>query len=234
MYYEKSAWFYDAIYTWKDYAKETDYLLSVIAQYKKTDDNNLLDVACGTGGHLTHLQNHFACEGLDMDTGMLKVAREKFPKMTFHQFDMTEFDLGRKYGVITCMFSSIAYTHTLPALKATVHHFAEHLVSGGVIIVEPWISSTLMKHGFLHMDAINEPELKIARVSASAVEGNMAVLNFHYLVGKDGAVTHFSEEHRLAMFTEEEYKTAFREAGLDVTYDPIGVNNRGLYIGTKA
>ncbi|MCU0482092.1 MAG: SAM-dependent methyltransferase, partial [Anaerolineae bacterium] len=81
---------------------------------------------------------------------------------------------------------------------------------------------------------INEPDLKIARVSASSVEGDMAVLNFHYLVGKDGTVTHFTEEHRLAMFTEDEYKTAFREAGLDVVYDPIGVNNRGLYIGMKA
>lgn len=234
MYYEKSAWFYDAIYTWKDYAKETDYLLSVIAQYKKTDDNTLLDVACGTGGHLAHLLNHFAGEGLDMDAGMLKVAREKFPHVTFHQADMTQFDLGRNYGVITCLFSSIAYTHTIPALTATIRNFANHLVSGGVVIVEPWISSALMKHGFLHMDAINEPELKIARVSASSVEGDMAVLNFHYLVAKDGTVTYFTEEHRLAMFTEEEYKTAFREAGLDVVYDPQGVNNRGLYIGTKA
>jgi len=234
MYYEKSAWFYDAIYTWKDYAKETDYLLSVIAQYKKTDDNTLLDVACGTGGHLTHLLAHFDGEGLDMDTGMLRVAREKFPHITFHQADMTQFNLGRKYGVITCLFSSIAYTHMIPALKETIRNFANHLVSGGVVIVEPWISSALMKHGFLHMDVVNQPDLKIVRMSASSVEGDMAVLNFQYLVGKDGAVTHFSEEHRLAMFTEEEYKTAFREAGLDVTYDPIGVNNRGLYIGTKA
>jgi SAM-dependent methyltransferase len=234
MYYEKSAWFYDAIYTWKDYAKETDYLLSVIRQYKRTDTNTLLDVACGTGGHLTHLIPHFACEGLDLDTGMLAVAREKFPHITFHQGDMTDFHLGRKYAVIICMFSSIGYTHTTEKLNATIQHFVDHTEQGGIIIVEPWFSSELMKDGYLSMDVVNQSELKITRMNVTRIEGAIATLNFHYLVGKDGAITYFTEQHRLAMFTDAEYQHAFRAAGLQVIHDPQGVNGRGLYIGIKA
>jgi len=233
MYYEKSAWFYDAIYTWKDYVKEIHYLLDVISQHKKTDDNTLLDVACGTGGHITHLLPRFACEGLDMDTGMLAVAREKFPTLTFHQADMTDFHLNKHYGVITCMFSSIGYVQTVDALNATIKNFADHLVRGGVVVVEPWFSLVLMKDKYLSIDVVNEPDLKISRMNVTAIEGNVAVLSFHYLVGKDGAITHFTEQHRLAMFTDEEYLVAFREAGLDVIHDPQGVNGRGLFIGTK-
>ncbi|HRF95630.1 MAG TPA: class I SAM-dependent methyltransferase, partial [Aggregatilineales bacterium] len=112
-------------------------------QHKKTADNTLLDVACGTGGHLTHLLPHFTCEGLDMDTGMLAVAREKFPAVTFHQADMTNFHLGKQYGVVTCMFSSIGYVQTVEALNQTLKNFAEHVVSGGVVVIEPWFSSVL-------------------------------------------------------------------------------------------
>lgn len=234
MYYEKSAWFYDAIYTWKDYAKETDYLLSVIAQYKKTDNNTLLDVACGTGGHLAHLISHFACEGLDLDSGMLAIAREKFPSITFHQADMTQFNLGRKYGVITCMFSSIAYAHTTEKLNATLQHFADHTENGGVILVEPWFTSDFLKDGYLSMDVVNEDNLKVVRMNVTRLVGNVSVLNFNYLVGKDKTITYFTEEHHLTMFTEDEYMTAFREAGLDVIYQPRTENQRGLYIGIKA
>jgi hypothetical protein len=91
-----------------------------------------------------------------------------------------------------------------------------------------------MKDGYLSMDVVNQSELKITRMNVTRIEGAIATLNFHYLVGKDGAITYFTEQHRLAMFTDAEYQHAFRAAGLQVIHDPQGVNGRGLYIGIKA
>src|SRR5689334_13930010 len=97
-YYEKQAAYYDAIYAaqGKDYAAEAAKVHAVIQAAKQTAGNDLLDVACGTGGHLQYLKDWYSVEGLDMDANMLDVARRRYPGVTFHRADMTRFDLGRQ------------------------------------------------------------------------------------------------------------------------------------------
>jgi hypothetical protein len=40
------------------------------------------------------------------------------------------------------------------------------------------------------------------------------MLDFHYLVATSEGVEHFTEHHELGLFTEEEYRAAFMQAGL--------------------
>ena len=44
-----------------------------LAGVKPTD--TIVDVACGTGGHLTYLKHHYVAEGLDLDPNLLAIAR---------------------------------------------------------------------------------------------------------------------------------------------------------------
>lgn len=72
----KSEAFYDAIYgTMKDYAREAQLVHELIQQHKQSPGNALLDVACGTGRHISYLREHYAVEGLDLDEQMLEIAR---------------------------------------------------------------------------------------------------------------------------------------------------------------
>src|SRR5438105_14877858 len=86
--FDKSAAFYDAIYAWKDYSGETFKLESIINQYKQSPGRTLLDVACGTGAHIPYLRPQFTIEGLDIDPGLLAIARERNPGIIFHERDM--------------------------------------------------------------------------------------------------------------------------------------------------
>ena len=43
--YGRSALYYDAIYSWKNYEKESNKLRQFIERYKKATGNTLLDVA---------------------------------------------------------------------------------------------------------------------------------------------------------------------------------------------
>lgn len=73
--FSKSASYYDMLYSFKDYAAEADKVRSAIDAAKQSAGCRLLDVACGTGQHLRHLEQHFDAEGLDLDPELLALAR---------------------------------------------------------------------------------------------------------------------------------------------------------------
>ena len=136
--FTKSVAWYDAIYSWKDYKHEVRQLRLLIEQHAQRPIATLLDVACGTGQHLTSLKDRYAVEGLDLDPEMLTVARQRHPNVAFHQGDMRAFDLGRCFDVATCLFASISYCRGMAELEQTIKCMARHVNPGGLIIVEPF------------------------------------------------------------------------------------------------
>jgi SAM-dependent methyltransferase len=233
--FEKQAAYYDAIYEaqGKDYQKEARLIHETIDKYKKTPVRTLLDVACGTGGHFPFLKEWYLVEGLDLDEHMLEVARNRFPEGVFHQGDMVDFHLNRKFDAITCLFSAIGYVKTAQNLRAAVKNMSDHLTEGGVLIVEPWFTPDQWYVGTPHATFVDKPDLKIARINISEREGDVSVINFHFLVATEGKIEYFTELHELGLFDDEEYIRAFKEAGLDTSYDQQGITGRGLYIGLK-
>lgn len=224
--------YYDAIYKFKDYAKETARLVEFIGARKRSSGTRLLDVACGTGKHLPLLQEAgFDVQGLDINPEMLEVARGNAPVVSLHEADMIDFDLGETFDVILCLFSSIGYVKTDENLRATIAGFARHLVPGGVAIVEPWFQREQYRAGTVHAMLVDEPELKICRMNTSDVDGDLSVMNMHHLVGTPDGVEHFVERHVLAMFTVEQFAAAGEAAGLTHIWEPDGImQGRGLHL----
>ena len=233
--YNRSAIIYDAIYRaqGKDYAAESQKILKLIRQYKRTDGKSLLDVACGTGSHLAYLQKDFEVEGLDHSEEMLNVAQSKFPNLRFHLADMVDFEMDHSFDVIVCLFSAIGYVHTFPCLKQTMNTIAKHLSPGGVTIIEPWFEPGELDGKKIHAAFVDEPELKIARMNVNRVEGKSSYLDFHYMVATPEGIEYFTETHPLGTFSQGEYLGAFKDAGLEVVHDDEGLDGRGMYIGLK-
>jgi SAM-dependent methyltransferase len=231
--FTESARLYDAVYSAKDYAGEARRLKAFITAHKRSPGNTMLDVACGTGGHIPYLRDDFVYEGLDLDPQMLAVARERYPDVVFHQGDMVNFDLGRQYDIVVCLFSSIAYTATPERLEQAVATMARHLLPGGALFVGPFFSPDVWHVGEPHVIFVDQPDLKIARMNISGRRDNIALLDFHYLVAASDGVEHFTEHHELGLFSDEEYQRAFTATGLDVTYDAEGLIGRGMYIGVR-
>ena len=234
--FSKSAQYYDDIYfaTDKGYFEEAAKVHTFIQKYKLTKDNSLLDVACGTGVHAGILKKYYEVEGLDLDAEMLKVAKKKFSKIRFHQGDMINFNLGRQFNIITCLFSSIGYVKTKPNLRKAIKNMNKHLLPGGVLIIEPWFTPEQWHPGRVYTLQVEKPNTKIIRMSHSGQKGKVSVLEFQYLIGTSKGIEHQTETHTLGLFTHQEYLEAFRSAGLKTTYNKKGLTGRGLYIGRKA
>jgi SAM-dependent methyltransferase len=231
--FTRSEQFYDAIYSWKNYAEEARRLKVLVAAHKRSSGNVLLDVACGTGGHVPYLRDDFAYEGLDLDPAMLALARARYPDMVFHQGDMRDFALGRQFDVITCLFSSIAYAKLLGEVRRAIATMAVHLRPGGVLVIEPFFAPEAWTAGRPSAIFVDQPDRKIARMSVAAQDGNVAILDFHYLVATPQGVEHFTEHHEMGLFTDEEYRSAVTAAGLEATYDAAGLMGRGVYVGVR-
>ena len=232
--FTQSAKYYDALYRalGKDYAVEADRIAQIVAERCRSGGNALLDIGCGTGRHIEELRDRFQCEGLDVERTMLDIARSRNPGVPFHLADMIGFNLGKKFDVIICLFGSIGYAPNLQRLDQTLHTFSRHLKPGGAIILEPWIRPEDWKEGQVGALFVDEPDLKVARMSVARRDANISILNFHYMVASRDGIRTFTEPHRLTLFTDDEYREAFRKAGLYLEYEPNGLTpGRGLYVG---
>lgn len=227
---------YDAIYADKDYASEAKTLKDVINHFKKADGNELLDVACGTGQNLPHLIDGYQITGLDLSEQQLEAARKRLPGLTFVQGDMRDFDLGRQFDVVTCLFSSIGYAQPLPEMQKAIANMTKHVKPGGVLIVEPWLQPGVFDPDRPpHTDVGKHPtkDLEVTRTTHNSLEGNVSILKMVHEVKTPEGVRNFTEEHRLALYTPKEYQSAFESAGLQFNRDEHGLSGRGLYIGQK-
>ena len=229
--YERSARVYDAVNDaqGKDYAREAAVVVELI-RARSPGAASLLDVACGTGRHLEHFARELQGAGLDIDEGMLEVARQRCPGVRFTRADMTDFDLGDRFDAVVCLFSAIGYASTTLRLDAAVRAMARHLRPGGVLVVEPWFQPEQWREGHLSLVSVDRPDLKVARMSVSGRRGEVAVFDAHHLVGTAGDIGTFVERHELALFSWTDYRTAFERAGVVPEVDEHGLTGRGLVV----
>lgn len=227
--FAESSELYDLIYSFKDYAKESKEIYEMVRKYKPRA-NEVLDIGCGTGEHHKYLKDVYSLTGLDINPNFIEMARQKVPNAAYEVGDMRAFDLGKKFEVILCLFSSIAYIQNYEELISTLKTFRSHLQADGLLIIEPWISPENWYEGKLHMLTYENDDVKICRMNQSGREGEHSIINFHYLIGtEEEGVRHFEERHELLLLTVEQMKAAFVEAGFIVDHDPRGLIGRGMY-----
>jgi SAM-dependent methyltransferase len=230
--FDKSAQYYDVIYSLKDYKKESEkirnYILGINPNVKL-----ILDVACGTGEHAFYLKDYFNVDGIDLNKEFVGIANQKNAKGEYFCGDMTSFDLDKKYDVVMCLFSSIGYVQTIENVVKTLKQCKAHLNDEGMILVEPWFTPDVWQSGRVDTLTAEKNGIKMCRMTFAERQGNLSIMKFHYLLGDNKGIDHYVEVHKMGLFTVEEMKQAFEEINLKVDYDSEGISGRGLYIGRK-
>lgn len=230
--FSQSAEHYDRIYgAFKNYSEEAAKIAALIKE-KHPSARTVLDVGCGTGEHARQLIEKFGygVDGIDLDPKLIEMAARKNRSSVFSVADMMDFKLDKTFDVVVCLFSSIGYVKTIENVVRTLTQFKQHLAKSGVVIIEPWFTPDNWTEGRVFLKTYEDDDLKVARVSHSRREGNISVLDFQYLIGTTDGISHEVERHELGLFTVDQMKACFFNAGFAVEHDPIGLTDRGLYV----
>jgi len=234
--FEKSAHVYDLLYSFKDYEGESRDLVALIRE-RNPNAASLLDVACGTGKHLELLRTTFVdLAGVDLDPGLLEIARDRLPGAALTQADMRTFDLGRTFDAVTCLFSSVGYLRDDEELAEAVGRMAAHLTPGGVLIIDGWVRPDAWWPG-THVQALAETAdgIAAARVARTWRDGDRTVLDMRYLIATaDGGFEQEQEIHELTLFGDEAYRAAFAAASLTPEVVPSPMEDRDRYVAVAS
>jgi SAM-dependent methyltransferase len=223
---------YDAIYSFKNYAAEADKIRTLI-RTSHPAAKTILDVACGTGEHAKYLSAQFQVDGIDLNPDFLKLAQSKNPNGNFFIGDMRRFQLEKRYDVVQCLFSSIGYMLMPDDIVAALKCFGNHVTPDGIILVEPWLSPEAYVPGAPHMTTVDRPDLKICRMNLDVREGDVSILHFYYLIGTRDGIQQVEEIHKMALVAPDQMASHFQSAGLQCTFDPVGIFGRGLFIARQ-
>jgi SAM-dependent methyltransferase len=232
--YSESAALYDLIYTpIKDYPAEAGQVADLLRRARPRC-RTLLDVACGTAEHARLLGevHGFEVDGVDLDPAFVAIARAKCPHGRFAVADMADFHLGRSYDVVLSLFGSIGYVVTLERLREALACLRDHLVPGGVALVEPFLTPEAFQPGTTGAHTVEAGGMRVTRSHRSERDGSRFRLYFHYTIEGTDGTRQSTEVHELGLFTVDEMLAAFSAVGLAVTYDPHGPLRRGVYVAS--
>ena len=233
--YSEAADFYDLLYrSEKDYRAEAAFLATLIRD-RSPEAVTILDVACGTGEHARHLTDlGFRVDGLDIEPRFIEIARTKCPRGDFRVGDMTDFHLDRRYDVVLNLFSAIGYVRTVERLDAAVRRMSEHLGDEGLLVVDPWFEPGVLTDGWITTLTARDEATSVVRMSRTVLRGSVSVLEMEYLMGTAAGIERRSERHELGLFTEDQMRSAFTRAGLQVERLDESLRPRGTYVARAA
>lgn len=229
--YTRSAAFYDLIYEFRDVPALNEALIRYLQAHAPAA-TSILDVACGTGQQLAALTMYDRV-GVDLSPEILTVATERVPGVPLLAQDMVELDVGRTFDAVICLSSSISYVRTRARLDRAVAGMAAHLEPGGTLFIEPWFAPEQFWDGHLSVRHAADQDVNLTWMYRQERHDRLSVLPIHYLVGSSTGVEHWVETHEMGLFTDGEYTSALRAAGLEVREDPGELAGRSMYVAHK-
>jgi ubiquinone/menaquinone biosynthesis C-methylase UbiE len=209
--------YYDELYVKpRQYKAEAAKAMALIKTYKLSEGNELLDLACGTGGHIPYWRKHYHITGLDISSQMLARAMQKYPDIKFCHGDMAVFNIHQEFDALVCLYGSIGFVRTFKNLNRALVTFNKHMKPGAILCLTPWSTQEEFKPS-IHVDAVKHPQVRIARMENVKLKApGIIVIDFHHLVGRDGVVTYHTQSMEIGLFSRQQYLDAIRRAELEL------------------
>lgn len=99
--------------------------------------NYALDLACGTGVLCGILAGHgISAFGMDFSEGMIRIARENYPKLNFDVADMIYYRPEKSFDLVTCTGDALNHIHSLDDVRRIFENVYCYLSDGGYFVFD--------------------------------------------------------------------------------------------------
>ena len=218
--------YYDKLMNGIPYLSWTQYYLTLLKQQKK-QPKTMLDICCGTGS-MVHIltKKGYEVEGVDISKQMIEEARNKAHNnklsIKYHQADVTQFNLNKKFDAAYSFFDSLNYIIYPDKLQNAFKNIAKHLKPNGSFIFDMNTAFAYETDMFDQIDLRESAELKYKWVGDYDSDSKtiQVEMNFWH-EGK-----HFTEEHIQRAYSLEEIIEYLTNAGFTsiTAYDSYTLN----------
>ncbi|MBN2021063.1 MAG: methyltransferase domain-containing protein [Sedimentisphaerales bacterium] len=217
--------YYDLLYEDKNYEEECDFIEDALKQYSGIKAGNILELGSGTGGHAIPLaKRKYEMTGIDASEGMLKKAREKAGKlglnMNLQLCDIRNFEFGRSFDAVICMFAVFNYITQTSDIVKTLKNVKKHLKKGGLFIIDIWNGLAVMRIlPSTRVKVIERGTTKIIRAVEPELDAVNHLCRNHYtmlVLEKDRVIEEIKETHVMRFLFPQEIKHYLEQSGFEV------------------
>ena len=98
---------------------------------------NSMDLGCGTGILCEILHNHgIRAAGMDFSAGMIAIARQGNPEISYEVADMITYCPDRQYDLVTCTGDALNHISQLSDVRRIFENVFRYTVEGGYFIFD--------------------------------------------------------------------------------------------------
>lgn len=104
---------------------------------KKLQPKTAMDLACGTGILCRILADSgIEASGMDFSSGMIAIARENNPDLSFDVADMTTYRPQKQFGLVTCTGDAVNHISELTDVEKIFQNVYTYLTPGGYFVFD--------------------------------------------------------------------------------------------------
>lgn len=215
--------YYDALYADKDYEAECDLIESLFDEYADTPVESVLDLGCGSGGHLVSLaERGYDLTGVDVSPRMLEHVRAKCepldPAPALHRQSIDALDLDEDFDAAIGMFSVLNYLTTNDELERGFAAIADHLSPDGLLVADVWYGPAVLHLGpEPRLKSVSTDDGQLFRFAEPTHRPAEQIVEVDYEFVLAGETTEqFSESHELRYLHPKELEGYLADVGLEL------------------
>lgn len=216
------AYYYNAFYEDKNYAKEARQVDSLMKKYGSSV-KLLLDFGCGTGKHDIELvQLGYKCTGIDLSPLMVEIAKknalENQRDIEFAVADIRDYKPDRKWDAVISLFHVMSYQIRNEDVLSAFKTARKALGPGGIFLFDVWYGpGVLSDPPCVRVKEIEDHENRMIRIAKPVMYAKENVVDVCYEVLVINKTTNIvkcmKEVHSMRYFFTPELEKLLSEAG---------------------
>lgn len=198
--------------------------LDILLLEKLEENAHILDVCCGTGNVAGLLSERgYNMTGLDGSSLMLDYAKENAQAVEFIQADARDFNLGRKFHAITCLFDSINHLLNKEDVLKVFKNIYEHLEENGIFVFDVNSLSSSTDVDLSDFSVVEKNEVFISLGSYNSIE-KLITYSLTAFIKEDNKWVRYDNKIYERYYEEELLVSMLKQAGFRNTAYTYGAD----------